>query len=99
MDDRVGLADVGEELVAEPFALRRAFDQAGDVDELHHRRHDALRLDDPLQHREPRVGDVHPADVGVVGGERIVRRQHVGRRQRVEQRRFADVGQPDDSES
>ena len=34
VDDRVDLADVGEELVAEPFALGRAADQAGDVDEL-----------------------------------------------------------------
>ena len=34
VDDRVDLADVGEELVAEAFALGRAADQAGDVDEL-----------------------------------------------------------------
>ena len=32
--DRVGLADVGEELVAEALALRRARDQPRDVDEL-----------------------------------------------------------------
>ena len=32
--DRVDLADVGEELVAEALALRRAGDEAGDVDEL-----------------------------------------------------------------
>ena len=32
--DGVDLADVGEELVAQAFALRRALDQAGDVDEL-----------------------------------------------------------------
>ena len=40
MDDRVDFADVGEELVAEPFALRRAAHQAGDVDEAE------LSLDD-----------------------------------------------------
>ena len=33
MDDGVDLADVGEELVAEAFALGRAAHQAGDVDE------------------------------------------------------------------
>ncbi len=33
MDDRVDLADVAEELVAEAFALRRAAHEAGDVDE------------------------------------------------------------------
>ena len=32
--DGVGLADVREELVAEPLALARAGDEAGDVDEL-----------------------------------------------------------------
>ena len=34
VDDRIDLADVGEELVAEPFALGGAADQPGDVDEL-----------------------------------------------------------------
>ena len=33
--DGVGGADVAEELVAEAFALGGAFDEAGDVDELH----------------------------------------------------------------
>jgi hypothetical protein len=32
--DRVGLADRGEELVAEPLPFRGAFDQAGDVVEV-----------------------------------------------------------------
>ena len=44
--DRVGLADVREELVAEAFALRGAGDEPGDVDELDRRRQDLLRLDD-----------------------------------------------------
>ena len=39
MNDRVDLANVGEELVAETFALRRAADQPCDIDELD------LRLD------------------------------------------------------
>src|SRR3546814_5112071 len=33
MDDRIDLADIAEELVAQPFALRRAAHQAGDIDE------------------------------------------------------------------
>ena len=51
VDDRVGLADVGEELVAQALALGRAGHQAGDVDELDDRRDDALRLDDRRQLR------------------------------------------------
>ncbi len=41
--DSVALADVGEELVAEALSLARALDEPGNVDELHDRRHDALR--------------------------------------------------------
>ena len=44
--DGVGLADVGEELVAQPFALGGAGDQAGDVDELDDRGDHLLRLGD-----------------------------------------------------
>ena len=49
--DRGGLADVREELVAQALALRRARDDAGDVDELHRRRRDPRR---PEQLRQPR---------------------------------------------
>jgi hypothetical protein len=44
--DGVGLADVGEELVAQALALAGAGDQAGDVDELDDGGLDLLRLDD-----------------------------------------------------
>jgi hypothetical protein len=46
MDDGVDLADIGEELVAQPLALRGAAHQAGDVDEFQAGRHDLLRLAD-----------------------------------------------------
>ena len=49
--DRVGLADVGEELVAQALALRRAGDEPGDVDELDDGRHHLLRLRDRGQLR------------------------------------------------
>ena len=38
LGDGLGLADVGEELVAQAFALGRALDDAGDVHEGHRRR-------------------------------------------------------------
>ena len=44
--DRVDLADVREELVAEALALRGAGHEAGDVDELDRRRQDLLGLHD-----------------------------------------------------
>ena len=55
--DRVRLADVGEELVAEAFALRRALDEPGDVDDLDDRGDDLLRLDVLLDALPARVGD------------------------------------------
>ena len=56
LHDRVDLADVREELVAEALALARALDQAGDVDELDRRRITTFGLRDLLQLGEPRVG-------------------------------------------
>ena len=43
VQQRVGLADVGEELVAEALALVRAGDEPGDVVEVDRVRHDARR--------------------------------------------------------
>ena len=78
VNDRVGLANVGEKLVAEPFALRRAFDETGDVDELHDGGDGALRLHDRREPGEAGVRDFDHADVRLDGAERIVR----GRRPR-----------------
>ena len=80
VDDRVHLADVGEELVAEAFALARALDQSRDVEELHGGGDGALRLDDAAQGIEPRIGDLDDAGVRLDGGERIVRDQRAGGR-------------------
>src|SRR5262249_123202 len=43
LHDRIDLADVAEELVAEPFARARAFHEPRDVHELDRRRNDLLR--------------------------------------------------------
>src|SRR5947208_194554 len=61
--DRVGLADVGEELISETLALGGAADQAGDVDEVHGGGDDRLRMVERDQRVEPRVGHRHHADV------------------------------------
>ena len=97
--DRVHLADVGEELVAEALALARALDQAGDVEELDRRGHGALGLHDPGERVEPRVGDLHDAGVRFDRGEGIVRHQRAGGGERVEEGGLADVGKADDAEA
>ena len=65
---------LAEELVAQPLALGGAAHQAGDVDEVEPRRDDLLRLGEPRQLVQPRLGHRDLADVGLDGAERIVRR-------------------------
>ena len=84
LTDRVALADIGQELITQPGALRCAFDDAGDIDEGHRRRQDALRAEDLGQPVQPWIGHRDDALVGLDGGERIVGRQHVIAGQRVE---------------
>ena len=91
MHDRVRFADVREELVAEALTLRRPFHEPGNVHELHDRGNRALRTHDIGQRPESRIGHFHHADVGLDGAEWIVRSVGAGGRQRIEERRLADV--------
>ncbi|KGD42250.1 hypothetical protein DO70_6530 [Burkholderia pseudomallei] len=95
--DRIGFADVREELVAEALALARAGDEARDVDEFDDGRHDALGLDDFGERLQACVRHLDDADVRLDRAERIVLGGDAGLRQRVEQGGLADVGQADDA--
>ena len=74
VDDGVGFADVGEELVAQAFAFARARNQAGDVDELDDGGLHFCGLTIFANFRHARVGYFDDADVGFDGAEGIVRR-------------------------
>ena len=96
--DRVGLADRGQEAVAEPLALGRAANQAGDVVELdrlveHLRGADGRR--DPV---EPVVGYGDDRDVGLDRRERVVAGFGAATGQRVEEGRLARVRHTDDAD-
>jgi hypothetical protein len=54
--DRVGLADVGQELVAQALALGRAAHQARDVHEPDGGGDDPRGAAQPREHRQPRIG-------------------------------------------
>ena len=84
MHDRVRLANVGEELVAEPFALSGALNEAGDIDELDYRWHRPLWLDDLGQFVESAVRNFDHSDVRLDGAERVVGGFCLGSGQRVE---------------
>ena len=95
--DGVGGADVAEELVAEAFALGGAFDEAGDVDELHGGGDEGFGLDELGDFGEALVGHGDDAGVGVDGAEGIVGGLRLGRGEGVEDRGFSDVGEANDS--
>ena len=98
LHDRVHLADVAEELVAQAFARARAFHETGDVDELDRGRDDLLRTREFRQDFEPRIGHGDDAEVRIDRAERIVRRLRLARSgDGVEERRFSDIRQADDS--
>ncbi|MCY1234354.1 hypothetical protein D9M72_469350 [compost metagenome] len=98
MHDGIHFADIGEELVAEAFALRCAAHQAGDVDERDARRDDFLRLGDVGQLAHARIGNRDFAGVRLDRAERIVgslSRRRLG--ECVEEGGLADVRQPDNT--
>ena len=98
MDDRIDLADVGEELVAEPFALAGAAHQPGNVDELDLGLDLLRRFGDAGDLVEPLVGHRDAADIGLDRAEGIIGRlRRGGFGQRIEKGRFADVRQADDA--
>ena len=97
LDDGVGLSDVGEELVAEPFAFGGAFDEACDIDEGNGGRNDLFAAGLERERLEARVGHFDDADIGIDGAEGIVFRGDLFASQRVEEGRFADVRKADDS--
>ncbi len=97
--DRVGLANGGEERVAQPLALRSTLDDARDVNERHRRRHEPLGVEDFRKLTQPSVGQGNHANVRLDRRERVVRREHLRAGERVEQGGLADVGQADDADS
>ncbi len=98
MDDGIDFADIGEELVAEAFALRGTAHEAGDVDEGDARRDDFLRLAGLCQQLHAWIGNRHFTGVRLDRAERIVRRLRRRRaRQCIEESGLAHIGKPDDA--
>jgi hypothetical protein len=59
---------------------------------------DLLRRGNPRQRLQPRIGYRDVPDIRLDRAERVIRRlRRGGLRERVEERRFADIGQADDA--
>ncbi len=97
MGDGVCLANVRQELVAEPLPFRSTGHQPGDVHEFHGGGDNLLRLGNGGQLGQPRIRHLDDADIGVDRAERIILRGDFRTGQRVEQGRLAHVGQPHDA--
>ena len=72
VQDGVGLADVGQELVAQPLALGSALHQAGDIHNLHRGGDGALGLANLRKHLQALVRNIGGPHVGVDGTEREI---------------------------
>ena len=74
LNDRVGLADVGKELVAESGTFRGPLHESGDVDKLDRGGDQFLRAGDFREHGQARVGHGHDADIRVDRAEGVIGR-------------------------
>ena len=83
---------------SKPADLGGAADQPGDVGEPDGGRYDPGQVVQPGERRQPRVRYFDDADIRLDGGERVVRGQHAGPGQGIEQGGLADVGQADDAD-
>ncbi len=98
LHDGVHLADVAEKLVAQTFAVRRAFHEAGDVHKFNRRRNQCADAGDFGERFEARFRHGDDAEVRLDGAERVIFRLRLVRAgDGVEQGGFAHVGQTDDS--
>ena len=97
IDRGIGLADMGQEFVAQTLACAGAGHEARNVHELDNRRHDPFRRDDGGELLQAGIGHLDDPDVGFDGAERIIFGSDTRLGQRVEQGRFTDIGQAYDA--
>ena len=93
----IGLADVGQELVAEAFALAGALHQAGDVDNVDRGRDGTLGLAEVRKGLQTFVRNVGGAEVGLYGAEGEIGALSFPGAYTVEEGGFTYVRQSDDS--
>src|SRR6476646_2452043 len=98
MDDDFSLSNVMQELVAETFAVTGASSKAGNIDEFDGRGDNLRGLRELRQRREPAVRNTDYPDIRAHSTEWVVGALCAPRcRERVEECRFPDIRQTDDS--
>jgi hypothetical protein len=71
VDDRIGLLDIGEELITASFHQAAAFGKAGNIDDLYRRGNNFNTLDEFIDLIKPLIGNVDCADVGLGRSARL----------------------------
>ena len=94
MDNRIALADVRKELIAESLPLRRAFYESRNVDKLNDRRCDLLRMVQVSKQLQTLVRNRNNPDIRVDRAERIVCSLRPGFRQGIKQGTLSTFGSP-----
>ena len=97
LKNRIGLADIREELVPEPFTLGRTLYEPSDVDELYRRRNDLLTLRERCERSESCIRYANNTNRGVNSAKGIILCRHTRFRERIKKRRLPHVRQPHDS--
>ena len=96
--NRIGLANVGQELVAQALALACTGNQASNVNEFDRCRHDFSRMVDFREFIQTIIGNGNHARIGLNGGKRIVRGEPGFLGKGGEKRRLANVGQANNTD-
>ena len=90
--NRIGFANIGEELIAQTFAFGRTCDQARNIDKLHRSKLHALWFDNFSQRIHARIGHFDHADIRLNRTKRVVFSRNTRFGQGVKKSGFADVG-------
>mmetsp|Transcript_70889 Transcript_70889/g.224431 ORF Transcript_70889/g.224431 Transcript_70889/m.224431 type:complete len:462 (+) Transcript_70889:311-1696(+) len=98
VEDPVHALDVGEESVAQPLAVGRALDQAGDIPHVQEGRDLGLGLVGLAQPVKAVIWHVDAGLVGLDGAEREVLGRNGAAGEHVEHRRLAHVGEAHDTD-
>ena len=95
MQDGIGLADIGQKLIAQPLAFARALDQTGYVHNLNCCRNHPFGMYQRLQHLKSGIRHSSRADIGFDGTEREIGRLSLSGADTVEEGGFPYVGKSD----
>ena len=98
VDNRINLTDMGEELVAETFALGSALYKTCDINEFNDSGGELLGLMEISQPVQPLIRHGNHTHIGVNGAESIIIRRNTCVGNSIEQSGLANIGQSHDTQ-